>query len=79
MTNSSSAQLSAPVDSQNNTPLHIAAERGHLDTVRLLVEQTFDTTSAKNSKGKTPMHLAAKCGHIRLADVKFVLLETKFF
>ena len=62
----SSAQLCAPIDIDNNTLLHVAAKRGHLNTVRLLIKQTFDTTSARNNHGKTPIHLAAEIGHIRL-------------
>ena len=61
------AKLCATPDSYYNTPLHIAAKRGHLDTVRLLINQTlgYVKLDAKNDLGRTPMHLAAQSGHIR--------------
>lgn len=61
------AKLCTTPDSYYNTPLHIAAKRGHLDTVRLLMHQTLGEVKldAKNDLGRTPMHLAAEFGHIR--------------
>jgi ankyrin repeat protein len=61
------AKLCATPDSYYNTPLHIAAKRGHLDAVRLLINNTLGLVKldAKNDLGRTPMHLAAQFGNIR--------------
>ena len=61
-----SLQLRAPVDSEKNTPLHIAAKRGHLETIKLLTEMiNDDAIRARNNQGKTPIHLAIEFGHVR--------------
>ena len=61
------AKLCTTPDSYYNTPLHIAAKRGHLDSVRLLINQTMGQVKldAKNDLGRTAMHLAAQFGHVR--------------
>ena len=61
------AKLCATPDSYYNTPLHIAAKMGHLDSVRLLIDQTLGQVKldAKNDLGRTAMHLAAEYGHVR--------------
>ena len=46
-----------------NTPLHIAAEKGNLET---LVQLLDVKNNAKNVLGKTAMHLAAEKGHVQL-------------
>ena len=60
-------QLWDPVDSEHNTPLHIAAKRGHLETIKLLMEMISDDDKirARNNQGKTAVHLAAEFGHVR--------------
>ena len=45
------------------TPLWVAAENGHLDVVRHLVEGGADKDQAKIS-GATPLHIAAENGHL---------------
>lgn len=52
-----SADLEAR-DDGGNTPLHVAANRGRLDVVRLLAGRKVNI-EARNVDGKTPLHLAA--------------------
>ena len=44
-------------------PLHLAAERGHLEVVSLLLDRGADK-EAKGVDGKRPLHLAAQQGHV---------------
>ncbi|KAK1487582.1 pfs domain-containing protein [Colletotrichum tamarilloi] len=48
---------------EGNTPLHIAATQGHLDSVKRLVHLGCDINEA-NWKGRTALMLASKGGHI---------------
>ena len=61
------AKLCATPESNYNTPLHIAAKLGHLDSVRLLIDKTMGhiKLESKNDLGRTAMHLAAEFGHVR--------------
>ncbi|MEN6625295.1 MAG: M56 family metallopeptidase [Candidatus Sumerlaeia bacterium] len=49
------------------TPLHMAAQNGHLDTVKLLIGKGADV-SARSETGLTPLHLAAQGGHGETAE-----------
>lgn len=49
-----------------NTPLHIAAEKGNLETLIQLLDHFKVENNAKNVLGKTALHLAAEKGHIQL-------------
>ncbi len=61
------------VDSAGYTPLHYAAERGHLDTVKVLIEQQA-RLDIQDASGETPLHKAVKNGHERVVAL---LLEKK--
>lgn len=64
----------APVAVQNtegNTPLHLAAEAGHLEAAQLLREAGASLT-LRNGKGCTPRDCAMRAGH----SVVAALLET---
>ena len=47
-------------DSGGNTPLHIAAAGGHLETVQALCDDLGAPTRARNDAGNTPLLLAEK-------------------
>lgn len=50
------------------TPLFTAAEKGHLDVVKeLLNYSTAQTVSKKNRSGFDPLHIAASQGHHRMS------------
>ncbi len=54
------------------TLLHIAAELGHIEVVKLLLLHRLVNIDAQDAKGQTPLHLAA---HHRKLDVCRLLVE----
>jgi ankyrin repeat protein len=44
------------------TPLHLAANKGHIEVVKLLIEHGA-YVNAKNNNGWAPLHEAAYNGH----------------
>ena len=59
-------------DDAGLTLLHWAADRGHLLTVKLLLEKDADLLDTRDGEGQTALHYAASCGH---ADIVQHLLE----
>jgi ankyrin repeat protein len=55
-----------------NTPLHWAAEKGHLDVVKYLVEEKGADIKAAANNGNTPLYRAARYGNL---DVVKYLVE----
>ena len=45
-----------------NTPLHLAAEAGHVDAVRIMIENGVSAVD-ENLDGFTPVQISARCGH----------------
>jgi ankyrin repeat protein len=66
-------------DYYGGTPLHWAAESGHLEVVALLLEKGANV-NAQNQHGETPLHRAAWDGHlevVRLLLAKGTNVEAK--
>jgi len=51
----------------NQTPLHYAANNGHLSVVEYLVNQKTDI-NAKDKDGWTPLHRASRLGHLSVVE-----------
>ena len=50
-----------------NTPLHIAAQNGHLDLVKLLVEKGANVNLV-NKKNNTPLHMSLSYDYIEVSE-----------
>ena len=56
------------VDPDDMPPLHVAAQMGHEDVVKLLLDYGAQN-KAEIRQGKTPLHCAAECGHNKVVQV----------
>ena len=54
-------------DTDGLKPLHWAADRGHVDIVRLLLARGA-AVDVLDPDGQTPLHYAASCGHLEAAQ-----------
>ncbi|GMH36832.1 hypothetical protein BSKO_04705 [Bryopsis sp. KO-2023] len=52
----------------NSTPLHVAAEQGHVEIVEMLIEKGANV-DAQNNRGVTALYFAAQNGHLEIARV----------
>ena len=59
------------------TPLHIAAEHGHIQAVKCLLKHVTNKNPALDEDGKlwTPLHYACDQGHLEI--VKYLISESK--
>ena len=56
-----------PCNEDGTTPLHDAAIEGHLDIVKLILEQIDNNKNpADIESGDTPLHFAARGGHTEI-------------
>lgn len=55
-------------DENGMTLLHWAADRGHQEIAKYLLEQKLDV-NARDSEGQTALHYAASCGHLEVVRV----------
>ncbi len=60
--------INTPCGTFDNTPLHIAAEKGLSEIVRCLIEEGVDI-NAQNKFGETPLHLTVMLGHHDIAEL----------
>ena len=61
-----STSLIGAQDRSENTPLHYAAKKGHLEAVKLLlVKSTEEDMKQEDKDGNYPVHVAASAGHAR--------------
>ena len=61
-------RLTRATDDRGRTPLHLAAEGGHLDTVDILLHNNA-AVDARDRDGRTPLALADAAGHGAVADL----------
>jgi ankyrin repeat protein len=67
--------LSLPYKRYNgNTPLHVAAQMGHFETIKKLLDTKQITIDNVSDDGSTPLLEAAKAGHDKIVEI---LLEHK--
>ncbi|KAK2753351.1 hypothetical protein FQN55_003480 [Onygenales sp. PD_40] len=59
-------------DKDDYTPLAIAAERGHYDVVKLLIEKGANIECVERERNRTPLHMALSCNR---EDVVKLLIE----
>ncbi|XP_042499726.1 ankyrin repeat-containing protein BDA1-like [Macadamia integrifolia] len=57
------------------SPLHIAAEKGHVETVKMLLKVDKELCFIKGQEGMVPLHCAAKSGNPHSEDVMKELLS----
>jgi ankyrin repeat protein len=55
------------ISSSAGSPLIVAANAGHLETVKYLVFNAGCSTREQNSFGRTPLHQAVRQGHFEVA------------
>ena len=62
------ANINACLAKNKMTPLHFAAQNGHLKTAKLLIKSRANVT-AENENKMTPLHFAAQNGHLKTAEL----------
>ncbi|KAG6879262.1 hypothetical protein C0992_004009 [Termitomyces sp. T32_za158] len=59
------------------SPLHVAAQNGQLEILRLLLEHHADT-NLKNYMDQLPLHLAAQNNHLDIVNVLIIMVGQHF-
>lgn len=63
------AKLIVRTNTKGKTPLHCAAQNGHLDVVELVLELTDPDIAATDTQGKTAAHLALENNHFDIYHI----------
>ncbi|XP_068206432.1 uncharacterized protein [Palaemon carinicauda] len=56
------------ITKSKQTALHIAAEKGNVKTMKLLLKRDKSNLNSEDNEKATPLHLAAKNGHVRVCQ-----------
>ena len=67
-----------PRDYDGRTPLYLAAQNGHLEVCRLIIENIEDPElkNPHNNYGRTPLDAAASSGHREIVKLIVSNIET---
>ncbi|KAM7515692.1 hypothetical protein LguiA_005275 [Lonicera macranthoides] len=60
-----------PITCFNETPLHVAAMKGHVNFARAILQEKPDMVTELDSRGRSALHLASANGHVEI--VKFLV------
>lgn len=52
-----------------DTPLHVVAHKGHLETARRIIAVDPEACTLQNTRGRTPLHEAATAGHVDMVSL----------
>ena len=63
-----------PEEADGDTPLHSAAENGHVELCRLIMDEIEDIFPKTEDK-ITPLHLATRGGHTAVKDLILEYVE----
>ena len=52
---------------RKRTALHIAAEKGHVDVAKVLIQNGADVNAVDQAK-QTALHIRSSCGHVDVVE-----------
>lgn len=66
---SEDSSLKDEKDDEGMSLIHWVADRGHDDTLKILIEDFKVDVNVTDSEGQSPLHYAASCNHISTAQI----------